>query len=231
MHYQPWPNCTAIRNGVPCDKLYNNGECNIECSNQECLYDAFECASPTEQCNPFYDTYCEEKYADGTCDRFCQTAECNWDGLDCLPMITHDYARGSLVIRVVMNGTMFQSKKNMLLRDLGIRLRTIVRIQIDDNEMERVYPYYFSTPQVFPNTRRRRRAADDVEGTEVYLNVDNAACTTGETACTHWDHTDYAAQMLAMDDVIDGDLGEDYNIDSVYCKYISVKKYIGRLSL
>ena len=122
-----------------------------------------------------------------------------------------------MVLILKMNMSEFHVVKRSLMRDIGIHLRTIINIQQDDTDTSRVYPYYFSGES---NTsgERYRRGADEAEGTQAYFVVDNAACTSEETDCSRWDNADYAAQMLAMDDVVDGDIGQQYAIHSVYCE-------------
>ena len=106
----PMKNCTAIKSGVKCFELYGNGECDMECNNEHCLFDGFDCGSPRDPCNPFYDNWCAGKYADGICDRYCDNAACGWDGLDCSTNVQHDYASGSLIIILEMDRALFNEE-------------------------------------------------------------------------------------------------------------------------
>ena len=138
----PFKNCkTQMSNGKFCWEVFKNNECNLECKTEECLWDGFDCASKTQDCNPVYNGYCTKHYGNGDCDNGCNNKECLWDGLDCDPN-KEDLADGTIVIIVLVQPETFQIRANHFVRQLGILLQTVVRIKRDSQGREMIYPWY-----------------------------------------------------------------------------------------
>uniref|UniRef100_A0A1I8HF91 EGF-like domain-containing protein n=1 Tax=Macrostomum lignano TaxID=282301 RepID=A0A1I8HF91_9PLAT len=75
--WQPWANCTAARSGDAggCIAGYGDGLCQLECSDQRCLFDGGDCdASTSAPSDHEYESYCRDHFADGRCDSGCDTA-------------------------------------------------------------------------------------------------------------------------------------------------------------
>ena len=147
----PWANCSAVRQGIPCYNLFKNGECDRACASEECLYDGFDCAAiDVDECNPFYDAYCANHYANGHCDKGCDTIECGWDGLDCAE-VPQNLAHGTLVFILNMSPAQFMNISVHFLRDVGRVLHSVVRIKEDTNGNLMVYPW----PNSYGSRKRR----------------------------------------------------------------------------
>lgn len=61
-----------------------DGNCDVECDNEACWYDGYDCVvapEPDDECVEG----CPWNYiGDGYCDYFCNIAECDFDFGDCL---------------------------------------------------------------------------------------------------------------------------------------------------
>uniref|UniRef100_A0A1I8FU46 Notch n=1 Tax=Macrostomum lignano TaxID=282301 RepID=A0A1I8FU46_9PLAT len=69
-----------------CIAGYGDGLCQLECSDQRCLFDGGDCdASTSAPSDHEYESYCRDHFADGRCDSGCDTAAYLFDGGDCLP--------------------------------------------------------------------------------------------------------------------------------------------------
>ena len=55
----PWNLCTVKVDGIPCQRLFDDGVCNNACAIPECLLDGTDCLTPTEE-------ECPDKYV-GSC--------------------------------------------------------------------------------------------------------------------------------------------------------------------
>ena len=169
----PWENCTSP---VRCWELFKNKECNEECNTAECLFDGHDCDREVKPCNPIYDAYCQTHYANGHCDYGCNTAECNWDGLDC-EMEPPILAMGSVSVVLEMDLSTFKNQSVAFVRYIGSQLRTTVRIKLDPQGNEMVYPW---NPSDDPS-----KAFDSgfsylyplgAPGVIVYFEIDNRKC-------------------------------------------------------
>ena len=127
--------------GIPCYNMFQNGVCDKACNSEGCLFDGHDCRPPLKECNPIYDAYCKKHYSDGHCDAGCNNEECEWDGLDCDVDMTLDLAEGSLVIIVLVRPDDFREREAGFLRDVGHLLRAIVRVKLDNNGDEMIYPW------------------------------------------------------------------------------------------
>jgi len=141
----PFRNCSAISQGIDCDRLFNNGICDRACNSEECLYDGWDCKQPVAQCNPMYDSYCSHHYTDNHCDRGCNNPECGWDGLDCdtvVDKVEHYLADGTLVFIVLVPPTDFVKVSSRFLRQVGLLLHSVPKISHDESGGQMVYPWY-----------------------------------------------------------------------------------------
>ncbi len=151
----PYQNCSAVRQGILCWDVFQNGHCDKACSSMECLYDGYDC-SPLKECNPSYDNYCTKYYADGHCDEGCKNAECGWDGLDCEaapPPPIDDY----VVIVLLMSVDKFNKKRVDFLRTIGHLLHSVVSVARDTSGSDMVYAWTGATQH--HDTDRVKRAA------------------------------------------------------------------------
>lgn len=78
-----------------------------------------------------YSIYCTDHYGDGFCDNGCNTADCGWDGLDCTDGGGPRLAGGSLVLELQVPPEELRKRLRGLLRQLGLMLRTNLRVQRD----------------------------------------------------------------------------------------------------
>ena len=140
-HMMMYQNCSAIRQGIPCYNMFKNGICDKACSSEECLFDGYDCQPALKECNPIYETYCKNHYANLHCDKGCNTAECDWDGLDCETEHSEVLADGSLVIIVLVRPEQFREQSVGFLRQVGHLLRAIVRVKLDTDGNEMIYPW------------------------------------------------------------------------------------------
>lgn len=97
-----------------------------------------------------YDAYCTKHYANGHCDKGCDIEECVWDGLDCEEDLVPKYAKGDLIIIVLMLPEQFLEIAAPFLRNLGQLLHSIITIKKDPSGREMVYPW--------PSESRRKRS-------------------------------------------------------------------------
>jgi hypothetical protein len=141
----PFRNCSAIAQGIDCERLFNNGICDRACNSEECLYDGRDCLQPVPKCNPMYDSYCSHHYTDNHCDRGCNNAECGWDGLDCdvdAAEVERNVADGTLVFIVLVPPSEFRKVASRFLRQVGLLLHSVPKISFDDRGDQMIYPWY-----------------------------------------------------------------------------------------
>lgn len=96
--------------------------------------------SPIRECHSLYDNYCRQFYGNGKCDPGCNFADCGWDGGDCSD-IPEDLADGALIIIVKMARDDFLKIVSTFMRDLGLILRSVIRVKKDDEGQDMVYPW------------------------------------------------------------------------------------------
>lgn len=136
-----YQNCSAIRQGIRCYDLFENGVCDKACNSEECLFDGWDCRDQLPECNPVYDSYCSHHFANAHCDRGCNTAECGWDGLDCDSNDVEKLADGTLVIVVLMQPEQFRKVAPLFLRHLALLLHSVPKIKHSDSGDEMIYPW------------------------------------------------------------------------------------------
>ena len=172
----PWANCTS---SLRCWELFKNNVCDQECNTPECLFDGYDCdGEKVKPCNPIYDAYCQSHYANGQCDFGCNNAECNWDGLDCEQQQPSILAAGSVSVVLQMDLPTFRNMSVAFVRSMGRQLRTTVRIRLDPQGNEMVYPWNlgddpsmafpFGSSHIYPHGAR---------GVIVFIEIDNRKCS------------------------------------------------------
>lgn len=149
-----YQNCSAIRFGIYCYDLFNNGRCDRACNSPDCLNDGWDCDRAS--CG-IYDGYCANHYADGHCDTGCNVPECAWDGLDCATQ--RRFADGSLVVVILVMPSEFQQQRTSFLRQLGELLHSVVVVEQDSSGNDMIYPWSSGSATV---SRSRRSITDHV---------------------------------------------------------------------
>lgn len=195
----PWRNCSA---SINCWEVFGDGICNEECNNPACLFDGRDCEQKVAPCNPLFDSYCKKHYANGFCDYGCNNAGCNWDGLDCeTSKEPPKTAAGMLSVVLLMDLMAFREVKLQFLRDLGMQLRTTVRVKTDKNGHEMIFPWKGNAiAPNFDTLQRKYNMAFSESigqtGIQVYLEIDNTRCMSMEDSeC--FEDVNVAAEYLA----------------------------------
>ncbi|CAH8436916.1 unnamed protein product [Schistosoma mattheei] len=118
-----------------CVEQFKNGKCQSECNRNECYLDGFDCYDNISQCMPF--EFCLQSYGDGVCQSQCNTIQCGYDGGDCENEQRNYYLSVKyILLHLKTNQSEFKLNRNQYLGNLGIILRSIVRIAKDNTTKE-----------------------------------------------------------------------------------------------
>lgn len=155
-----------------------DGKCDKQCDNPGCLFDGRDCEAGNEPCNPVFDAYCRKHYANNHCDTGCNNAGCNWDGLDCERQSPPNLAEGAMSVVVLMDEITFKKNVQTFLREVGIQLRTSVRVKEDQLGNAMIYPWKLDSPMMVPDGGYGGLStfAMGSSGIIVYLEIDNRMC-------------------------------------------------------
>lgn len=87
------------------------------------------------QCAPF--EFCLQSYGDGVCQSQCNTIQCGYDGGDCENEQRNYYLSIKyILLHLKTNQSEFKLNRNQYLGNLGVILRSIVRIAKDNTTKE-----------------------------------------------------------------------------------------------